>query len=86
MQKFGIRTAGRSLFLCLVALTFMALAQSEARVADYSTGQITLQEHERGPGKRLFTGVPFAHLTTVTYPSAAIRFRSRLKEKSVSLV
>jgi hypothetical protein len=31
MQKFGIRTAGRSLFLCLVALSFMALAQSEAR-------------------------------------------------------
>ena len=31
MKKFGIRTAGRSLFLCLLALGFVALAHSEAR-------------------------------------------------------
>ena len=39
MRKFGIRTAGRSLFLCLLALTFMALAQSRARAdtITYST-------------------------------------------------
>lgn len=39
MQKFGIRTAGRSLFLCLVALTFMTLAQTQARAdaITYST-------------------------------------------------
>jgi hypothetical protein len=31
MKKFGIRTSGRSLFLCLVAFGFIALAQGEAR-------------------------------------------------------
>ena len=31
MEKFGVRTVGRSLFLCLVVLTFMAFARSEAR-------------------------------------------------------
>jgi hypothetical protein len=43
MEKFGIRTAGRSLFLCLIALTFVALASEEARadevfVAGFTTG------------------------------------------------
>lgn len=42
MSKFGIRTAGRSLFLCLLALTFMALAQSQARAdtITYSTAGV----------------------------------------------
>jgi hypothetical protein len=31
MSKFGTRTAGRSLFFCLLALTFMAFAQRQAR-------------------------------------------------------
>jgi hypothetical protein len=39
MKKFGIRTAGRSLFLCLLAFGFFALAQGEARAdtITYST-------------------------------------------------
>ena len=49
MSKFGIRTAGRSLFLCLLALTFMALAQSRAR-AD----EVTLSGSTTG----VVTGVP----------------------------
>ena len=31
MKKFGIRTAGRSLFLCLFVLGLVALAHTEAR-------------------------------------------------------
>lgn len=49
MKKFGVRTAGRSLFLCLFALVFMALAQSQAR-AD----EVTLSGSTTGT----VTGVP----------------------------
>lgn len=31
MKRFGIRTVGRSLFLCLIAFGFIALARAEAR-------------------------------------------------------
>jgi hypothetical protein len=31
MRKFGTRTSGRSLFLCLIALAFLALGSAEAR-------------------------------------------------------
>lgn len=31
MKKFGVRTSGRSLFLCLTVLAFLALASGEAR-------------------------------------------------------
>jgi hypothetical protein len=31
MKKFGVRTARRSLFLCLLVFGFVALANTEAR-------------------------------------------------------
>jgi hypothetical protein len=61
MQKFGIRTAGRSLFLCLVALTFMALAGSEARadevtISGSTTGTVTGVPQLTFTGNAHFTG------------------------------
>ena len=46
MKKFSIRTAGRSLFLCLTAVAFLTLAQGEARadevtIAGSTTGSFT---------------------------------------------
>lgn len=46
MKKFGVRTAGRSLFLCLFALFLMALAQSQVRadevtISGSTTGAVT---------------------------------------------
>jgi hypothetical protein len=46
MKKFGIRTAGRSLFLCLTALAFLALGSAEARadevtIAGSTTGVVS---------------------------------------------
>jgi hypothetical protein len=49
MKKFGIRTAGRSLFLCLLALGFVALANTQAR-AD----EVTIS----GTTSGIVTGVP----------------------------
>jgi hypothetical protein len=61
MQKFGIRTAGRSLFLCLVALSFMALAQSEARadevtISGNTTGTVAGVPQLTFTGNASFTG------------------------------
>jgi PEP-CTERM motif len=61
MSKFGIRTAGRSLFLCLLALTFMALAQSQARadevtVSGSTTGTVTGVPQLTFAGNSSFTG------------------------------
>ena len=61
MQKFGIRTAGRSLFLCLVALTFMALAGSEARadevtISGNTTGTVSGVPQLTFTGNANFTG------------------------------
>jgi hypothetical protein len=49
MERFGTRTAGRSLFLCLVALAFITFARGEAR-AD----EVTLSGSTTGT----VTGVP----------------------------
>jgi PEP-CTERM motif len=64
MKKFGIRTAGRSLFLCLLALTFMALAQSQARadevtVSGSTTGSVS------GVPQLSFTGNNFTGTTSL---------------------
>ena len=61
MEKFGIRTAGRSLFLCLVALAFMAFAQSEARADEVTlsgstTGTVTGVPQLTFTGNAHFTG------------------------------
>jgi hypothetical protein len=61
MSKFGIRTAGRSLFLCLLALTFMALAQSQARADEVTlsgstTGTVTGVPQLTFAGNSSFTG------------------------------
>jgi hypothetical protein len=64
MKKFGIRTAGRSLFLCLVALTFMALAQSQARadevtISGSTTGTVS------GVPQLTFSGNHFTGTTSL---------------------
>jgi hypothetical protein len=46
MNKFGIRTAGRSLFLSLIAITFLTFGQSSARadevtISGSTTGTVT---------------------------------------------
>ncbi|HWS56024.1 MAG TPA: PEP-CTERM sorting domain-containing protein [Pyrinomonadaceae bacterium] len=42
MKKFGIRTSGRSMFLCLVAFAFLAVAGAEARADEVTiTGSTT---------------------------------------------
>jgi len=61
MEKFGIRTAGRSLFLCLVALTFLTLAQSEARanevtISGSTTGTVVGVPQLTFTGNASFTG------------------------------
>ena len=61
MEKFGIRTAGRSLFLCLVALAFLTLAQSEARADEVTlsgstTGTVTGVPQLTFTGNAHFTG------------------------------
>src|SRR5436309_4984625 len=66
MKKFGIRIAGRSLFLCLVALTFMALAQSQARadevtISGSTTGTVT------GVPQLTFTGNTFTGTTALGF-------------------
>lgn len=64
MRRFGIRTAGRSLLLCLVALTFMALARGEARANEVTlsgstTGTVT------GVPQLTFTGNNFTGTTAL---------------------
>ena len=61
MEKFGIRTAGRSLFLCLVALAFLTLAQSEARanevtISGSTTGTVVGVPQLTFTGNASFTG------------------------------
>jgi hypothetical protein len=41
MRKFGIRTAGRSLFLCLLVFGFVALASGEARADEVTISGVT---------------------------------------------
>jgi hypothetical protein len=55
MKKFSIRTAGRSLFLCLTAVAFLTLAQGEAR-AD----EVTIAGSTTGSFSGTTTGLTFA--------------------------
>jgi hypothetical protein len=41
MKRFGIRTAGRSLFLCLVAFAFLAFGAAEARADEVTISGTT---------------------------------------------
>ena len=64
MKKFGVRTAGRSLFLCLVALTLITLTGGEARADEVTlsgstTGTVT------GVPQLTFTGNSFAGITSL---------------------
>ena len=57
MSKFGIRTSGRALFLCLVALAFIAIGSGEARadevtISGSTTGVVS------GVPQLTFTGTP----------------------------
>src|SRR3989440_1758360 len=61
MENFGRRTAGRSLFLCLVALAFLTLAQSEARanevtISGSTTGTVVGVPQLTFTGNASFTG------------------------------
>lgn len=64
MKKFGLRTAGRSLFLCLLVLGFTALAGTEARadevtISGSTTGTVT------GVPQLTFTGNNFTGTTAL---------------------
>jgi hypothetical protein len=64
MKRFDIRTAGRSVFFCLVALTLMAFAQGQARADEVTlsgstTGTVT------GVPQLTFTGNNFTGTTAL---------------------
>jgi hypothetical protein len=64
MKKFGIRTAGRSLFLCLFATALIALASGEARadevtISGSTTGTVS------GVPQLTFTGNNFTGTTAL---------------------
>lgn len=64
MKKFGLRTAGRSLFLCLLVLGFTALAGTEARadevtISGSTTGTVS------GVPQLTFTGNNFTGTTAL---------------------
>jgi hypothetical protein len=61
MKKFGVRTTGRSLFLCLVALAFLAIGSAEARadevtISGSTTGTVTGVPPLTFTGNANFTG------------------------------
>jgi PEP-CTERM motif len=61
MERFGTRTAGRSLFLCLVALAFITFARGEARADEVTlsgstTGTVTGVPQLTFAGNSSFTG------------------------------
>ena len=61
MKKFGIRTSGRSLFLCLIALAFLALGSTEARadevtISGSTTGTVSGVPQLTFAGNNFFTG------------------------------
>jgi hypothetical protein len=63
MNKFGIRTSGRSLFLCLVALAFLAVGAAEAR-AD----EVTISGSTTG----IVSGVPQLTFTGNTFTGTTV--------------
>jgi PEP-CTERM motif len=61
MERFGIRMAGRSLFLCLLALAFVAFARGEARadevtISGSTTGTVSGVPQLTFTGNANFTG------------------------------
>ncbi|HEY0171529.1 MAG TPA: PEP-CTERM sorting domain-containing protein [Pyrinomonadaceae bacterium] len=64
MKKFGIRTAGRSLFLCMIALAFLAVGASEAR-ADEVTLSGSTTGTVGGVPQLTFTGNNFTGTTAL---------------------
>jgi len=66
MKKFGVRTAGRSLFLCLLVFGFVALAHTEARadevtISGSTTGVVT------GVPQLTFAGNSFTGTTALGF-------------------
>jgi hypothetical protein len=64
MKKFGIRTAGRSLFLCLFVLGLVALAHTEAR-ADEVTISGSTSGVVSGVPQLTFAGNSFTGMTAL---------------------
>jgi hypothetical protein len=64
MERFGTRTAGRSLFLCLVALAFITFARGEAR-ADEVTLSGSTSGTVAGVPQLTFTGNNFTGTTAL---------------------
>jgi hypothetical protein len=64
MRKWIIRTLGRSLFLCLTAITFLILGQTAAR-ADEVTISGSATGNSSGVPQLIFEGNPNFTATTV---------------------
>lgn len=77
MEKFSIRTAGRALFLSLIAITFLAFGQSSARadevtISGSTTGTVS------GIPRLTFTGSPNFTVTTTLGVASLIGLNNNL--------
>lgn len=84
MKKFSIRTAGRSLFLSLIAITFLAFGQSSARadevtISGSTTGTVT------GIARLTFTGSPNFTVTTTQGVGTLIGLNNNLGTFTLSI-
>ena len=84
MNKFGIRTAGRSLFLSLIAISFLAFGQSSARadevtISGSTTGTVT------GIPRLTFTGAPSFTVTTTQGVGSLIGLNNNLGTFTLSI-
>ena len=84
MKKFSIRTAGKSLFLSLIAITFLAFGQSSARadevtISGSTTGTVT------GIPRLTFTGSPNFTAATTQGVATLIGLNNNLGTFSLSI-
>ena len=84
MKKFSIRTAGKSLFLSLIAITLIAFGQSSARadevtISGTTTGTVT------GIPRLTFTGSPNFTATTTQGVATLIGLNNNLGTFSLSI-
>jgi hypothetical protein len=84
MNKFSIRTAGRSLFLSLIAITLLAFGQSSARadevtISGSTTGTVS------GIPRLTFTGSPGFSVTTTLGVATLIGLNNNLGTFTLSI-
>ena len=84
MKKLSIRTAGRSLFLSLIAITFLAFGQSSARADEVTiTGSTT--GTVSGIPRLTFTGSPNFTTTTTLGVGSLIGLNNNLGTFTLSI-